>query len=74
MGEQKGLYRLAGKAMLNADFRGWLLKEPPEAAESVGVTLTEVQVKNIQQVDPEALEELVRKFQSLIDVSGVGPW
>ena len=58
--------------MLHDDFRGWLLKEPEEAAASMDVILTEEQVENIQQVDPEALEELVREFRGLIQVRGVG--
>ena len=74
MGEQQGLYRLVGKTMLIADFRGWLLKEPAEAAESINVILTEEQVKSIQRLDPEALEELVQEFQSMIDVRGAYPW
>ena len=73
MGEHKGLYRLVGKAMLHDDFRGWLLKEPEEAAASMDVTLTEEQVENIQQVDPETLEELVQEFKSLPAVRGIGP-
>ena len=74
MGEQRGLYRLAGRTMLNDEFRVWLLVEPQEAAESVGVTLTEEQVEKIRQVDPKALAGLVHEFQSLIGITGVVPW
>ena len=71
MEEQKGLYRLVGKTMLDADFRGWLLKEPKEAAESIGVRLTEAQVSGIRQADPEKVGVLAEDFQGLI---GPSPW
>ena len=74
MGRQDGRYRLVGRAMLDAEFRRWLLEDPKAAAESVDVTLTEEQVKSIQQVDPKRLEELVHEFQSLTGVKGAYPW
>jgi len=60
--------------MLDAEFRRWLLEDPKAAAESVDVTLTEEQVKSIQQVDPKRLEELVYEFQNLTGVKGAYPW
>jgi len=70
----RALERLAGKALLDAEFRAWLLKDPKAAASSVAVDLTEEQVERIQQVDREALEKLVQEFQELAHFKEYGPW
>ena len=74
MGEQKGLYRLVGKTMLDADFRGWLLDEPEAAAESIGVSLTEEQVEHFHQVDREAVEELAQCVESAPQLHFLAGW
>ena len=69
MGEKKGLYRLVGKTMLDADFRGWVLKEPEKAAESIGVSLMPDQISVIREADLGKVEVLAEYFQELIGPS-----
>jgi hypothetical protein len=64
--EREGLFRLVGKTMLDADFRGWVLKEPAEAAESIGVRLTEDEVNGIREANPEKVEALAQHLRDLI--------
>ena len=59
MDREENLSRLMLRTMLDDEFRQFLVKEPAEAAASIGVELDYQQIDHIKEMDPEALEKLV---------------
>jgi hypothetical protein len=73
MTTQKELERLAGRAVINSEFRAQLLSAPQETAAEYGVELSEEQVRFVQELNVEALEELARQIEELFGMSTAAP-
>jgi hypothetical protein len=58
-----GLERLIGKALLNAEFREYLLRDPAGAANEEGVELTGYQLARLESLDPLAMEVIAAGFE-----------
>jgi hypothetical protein len=70
---QEQLERLAGRAVVNSEFRAQLLSAPQETAAEYGVELSEEQVRFVQELDIEAVEELARQMEELFSVRTAAP-
>jgi hypothetical protein len=57
---------LAGRALLDADFRERLLENPGQAAQELGFYLTESQIEQIKAVDPAAVNDWVTNFEGYV--------
>ncbi len=76
MTEDGGLERLAGKALLDEDFRRKLLSDPEATAKAEGVSLTEYQLKNLTTVRSANIEEWLTQLKGTVEVplNAVGSW
>lgn len=54
---------LALEAMLDEDFREWLLDDPYSAAQSKGVTLTPGQKKFIKHLNRKDVDDLAKAYK-----------
>ncbi|MFA5810271.1 MAG: Os1348 family NHLP clan protein [Thermoleophilia bacterium] len=74
--EDGGLERLAGKALLDEEFRKRLLSDPEGTAHAEGVTLTEYQMKNLRAVRTSNIEEWLTQLKGTVEVplNAVGRW
>ena len=59
MDREEKLSRLMLRALMDDEFRYFLVKEPQEAAGSMGIELEYSQVEHIKELEPEELERLV---------------
>jgi hypothetical protein len=76
MKEVGGLELLAGKALLDEEFRKRLLSDPEGTAHAEGVTLTEYQMKNLKSVRTANVEEWLTQLKGTVEVplNAVGSW
>lgn len=70
---QEQLERLAGRAVVNSDFRAKLLRAPQETAAEYGVELSEEQIRFVQALDVEAVEELAMQMEELFSIRTAAP-
>ena len=59
MASEENLSKLMLRTLMDDEFRHFLVKEPQEAAYSMGVELESSQVERLQELDAEELERLV---------------
>lgn len=57
---------LAGRALLDEDFRERLLENPGQAARELGFYLTESQIEQVKSVDPAAVNDWVNNFEGYV--------
>jgi hypothetical protein len=70
---QEQLERLAGRAVVNSEFRASLLSSPQETAAEYGVELSEEQIRFVNELDVEALEDLARQMEELFRMRTAAP-
>ena len=70
--ELDGLERLIGRALLDADFRAYLLDDPAAAAGEAGLELTDYQLERLKSLNPGAIEVIAAGFEKgvRLDVAG----
>lgn len=70
------LWLLAGKALVDPDFRALLLEHPQAAANMLGLHLTPHQVEHIKNLDQAQVDEWVYGFEEYTsqDVMAMSAW
>ena len=76
MAEYRGLEYLAGKAILDEEFREKLFYDPEGTARDYGVRLTADQIGNLKKVDHARAVEWLAELESRAGVAArqVGTW
>ena len=64
MATHQEMDQIVGKALLDSEFRGQLLKDPEKAAEEIGICLTLQQVGRIRKLDADVLDAIAVLFQN----------
>ena len=57
--------RLAGRALLDDEFRSRLLEDPEQTARSLRITLLPKEITGIQRLDPQTLAEVSPQVQKM---------
>jgi hypothetical protein len=65
---------LAGKALLEPNFRTSFLTTPEEAARSLKIYLTPKQVHQIKALDATVMEDLADAIDHLVDAASIDDW
>lgn len=71
MATQTEINQLIGKAMLETEFRGRLLKDPVGTAREVGIGLTRNQADFILKIEPGKMDAAAAQFLSAANWSEV---
>jgi hypothetical protein len=76
MSEYRGLEYLAGKALLDEEFRERLFSDPEATARDYGVALNEYQIKNLKAIDRSRAMEWLAEVEARVGLapSQVGHW
>ncbi len=69
---REGLERLIGKALLDDDFRAYLLDDPVAAAGEAGLELTDYQVARLKSLNPGAIEVVAAAFAKGVGLNVTG--
>lgn len=72
MRKNKDLERLAGKALLDKEFRAKLIARPKEVAQEEGVSLTDQEAETLGSVDPAKADAWVASMETSVQAAGAG--
>ena len=74
MADLRQIAELAGKVLIEADFRKRFLADPEKVAESIEVILTAGQADFVRALDPTAVEKLAADFAKPPEEQKRGVW